>query len=1202
MKKHSDAQQDDWRHELTSALLAGAESNASDKWQKCSYDDDTRTKFDKQYDHFITQASWNFNRTSAPTFSKRPQTCLAKADSSENEECVMELQPLDPAELDGTAYARSSPTFFKARLGSKDNKNVVGLLDNCASLSLIDRKLLAHIPEVRIQEKHVRIQGVGSDESKEFCVLPIYIDCVRSKDGQKESARVKLWAEFHILDSLCESFVVGMDVIAPYQIDIMTSRSEARIRAEGAHNVPFPIFLGKGMPRGIQDSYSVIGAETVTIPAKSETTMRVMIAEHSPDTPTTPYDLFVHPIPVVNTAMQSLGVVGKGVYSSKTDRVWFANMGNQPITLRRGTKVAKAEPMSSSDIIRRTQIRHDVGGESPAEMFSCTPKKHGDVKAQKAVAIISEQSAVHWSTKVREHFADIPYPNDRSPPEATDPLPEDWPFDIAGDFGDGKPPECLVRTIQRNIRAFTLDGKPGRIKDSMTLRLDTEDEKLTPEKFRQTSPRKKLITDDTVDQLLEWDVIGRSNSRLSYQVVIVKQAGKDRFCVDYRDLNRYTAPLVYPMQRSDEMFEALGGKRIFSCLDAARGYHQIPTEENDRWKTAFLTHRGLFEYKMMPFGLKTAPALFQQFMDKLLGGLRWTAALCYIDDVIVFSDNVEEHADHLDKVLQAAIRTGLKFTLTKCHFGYASLKLLGRRVSSEGLEVIQDKLAAIRELRPPETIKQLWHVLGLFGYYRSFIHRYSLIAAPLIALTKGFSTKEDPGSAARTKIQWSESCQTAFETLKEKLTNPPVLAYPDFIKPFVLYVDASHDGMACALHQETARVPETMSYTTRIAEKENELSAARLSKAQREDPAWSRILQDITQFGQHFTVKDGMLYRGNRICLPRGKDIQRDIFHDIHDANGHLGFAKSCDKLSKQWYRTGMTAALRSYIQGCHTCAGAKKSRQKPQGDMTVQRHMANSPFDAIALEVFPLPMCQGYDACLTITDIFTKAVVLRPTTRRADVEDIAELLFTSVICKGFLPTTIISDNDSKYTSKMWTAIMKRLSTKISLSSPYHQQADPAELTIQTVQTVLRCYNDTDWVARLPFVELALNDAKHASTGFSLHELLYTANRSPVEALRTSKDEELPEILDYARARVKEAQENIKLAQIRQKTHYDRNHRRHDTIAVGDKAFLLLELRPVPTLPRNKTSWPKWGPFTVLEISADGDRLKLDFPKTHDIE
>jgi hypothetical protein len=114
----------------------------------------------------------------------------------------------------------------------------------------------------------------------------------------------------------------------------------------------------------------------------------------------------------------------------------------------------------------------------------------------------------------------------------------------------------------------------------------------------------------------------------------------------------------------------------------------------------------------MPFGLKTAPAVFQRFMDSILGKLRWTAALCYIDDVIIFSDTVDDHIGHLAHVLRAAIAAGLKFSPTKCHFGYASLKLLGRRISTEGLEVLQDKLAAVRQLEPPRNLRELWHVLG----------------------------------------------------------------------------------------------------------------------------------------------------------------------------------------------------------------------------------------------------------------------------------------------------------------------------------------------------------------------------------------------------------------------------------------------------------------------------------------------------------
>jgi hypothetical protein len=142
---------------------------------------------------------------------------------------------------------------------------------------------------------------------------------------------------------------------------------------------------------------------------------------------------------------------------------------------------------------------------------------------------------------------------------------------------------------------------------------------------------------------------------------------------------------------------------------------------------------------------------------------------------------------------------------------------------------------------------------------------------------------------------------------------------------------------------------------------------------------------------------------------------------------------------------------------------------------------------------------------------------------------------------------------------------MDRLGARIRLSSPYHQQADPVERSIQTAQTVLRCYGNTAWVSRLQYVELVMNEAKHESTGFTPNELLYMANRSPMEALRQPSEDSTPELLEYARARIEEATEQIKIAQERQKRNYDSNHRQQDHIKVGEQAFLRLDLRPVPT-------------------------------------
>jgi translation initiation factor 2 beta subunit (eIF-2beta)/eIF-5 len=306
-----------------------------------------------------------------------------------------------------------------------------------------------------------------------------------------------------------------------------------------------------------------------------------------------------------------------------------------------------------------------------------------------------------------------------------------------------------------------------------------------------------------------------------------------------------------------------------------------------------------------------------------------------------------------------------------------------------------------------------------------------------------------------------------------------------------------------------------------------------LAALQRKDPTWRKVMENIEMFAQ-FTMRQGVLFHEEARCLPQDKEFMAKVLHDAHDTNGHMGISKSYDVMSKQWYRPGMLNILTAYVNSCVICKGAKKSRQRPSGRMHPQRNLTALAFDNIALDIFSLPLSDGYDACRTIMDTSTKMVILQPTRSTASTEDVAEMLFTSVICKGFLPSTIITDRDPKYTSGLWAAVMKKLGTKIQLTTPYHwhQQADPAERTIQTVQSVLRCYNGVDWVKRLLYVELALNEALNDSTGFATHDLLYIARKGPVadRFAETDSYENAPELLAQAKHRIREAMANIKLA------------------------------------------------------------------------
>ena len=428
-------------------------------------------------------------------------------------------------------------------------------------------------------------------------------------------------------------------------------------------------------------------------------------------------------------------------------------------------------------------------------------------------------------------------------------------------------------------------------------------------------------------------------------------------------------------------------------------------------------------------------------MDKILGSLRWTAALVFIDDVIVFFNNIEEHATHLGQLLRSAREAGLRFSKAKSHFAYSSLTMLGRRISTEGLAVIQDKVAAVQDLRAPTTVKEVWHVMGLFGYYRNFIHKFSIIAAPITALTKGVrTTRKNDGSikciAGNTKTTWTDECEQAFKTLKGKLTRPPLLAYPDFEKPFILYGDASHDGMACALHQ---RCEEAVAKP--IITEESEATRSKLKTAQASDLRWKRLLErtratpvDENNTAYSLTDDGVLLYKG-RMCLPEG--MMKEALSDCHDSIGHFGFEKTYDRLCTHWFRPGLARTVKDYIASCRICKGAKRSKLRPAGEMTPQRFIENKTFAAMAIDVIlGLPESERKNACLVMTDLFTKTVRLRATTNKATAEDIAQLIMEAVVNHGFLPTTIISDRDPKYISALWTAIMKFLKIHISITSP----------------------------------------------------------------------------------------------------------------------------------------------------------------------
>ena len=293
-------------------------------------------------------------------------------------------------------------------------------------------------------------------------------------------------------------------------------------------------------------------------------------------------------------------------------------------------------------------------------------------------------------------------------------------------------------------------------------------------------------------EMLAHDIIEPSTSDWAAPIVLVKkQDGSLRLCVDYWRMNSVSKADAYPMPRIDELIDELGRARYLSTLDLTKGYWQVPVSTDAQRKTAFTTPFGLFQFRRMPFGLQGAPATFQRMMDKLLDGIG-DFAKAYIDDLVIFSTSWEEHLQHLRTVLQRLQEAGLTVKPTKCQFGMEECTYLGHVVGGGKVQMELSKIAAVQSFGVPRTKREVRSFLGLTGYYRKFIPQYASIASPLTDLIR----KSEPN-----RVEWTPACAAAFAKLKTILCSAPVLRTPDFEKPFVLQTDASQRGVGAVLSQ-----------------------------------------------------------------------------------------------------------------------------------------------------------------------------------------------------------------------------------------------------------------------------------------------------------------------------------------------------------------------------------------------------------------
>ena len=642
------------------------------------------------------------------------------------------------------------------------------MVDTGAAVSLLSSRIWSTLGG----EKVVQLSPWGGKQIIGVIGSPLMVLGVCTLDLRFTD--IVIQTDFVVVDSLAVEAIIGLDFLESQGCVVDLPNKVLQVKG-----LLVPLERSQSMDDSQQISADVAVVETLFIPPFSEI-QTMALCNPVIDHRTWLIEGSRADLPIlIAGALVTSTPTGQGGYVP----ILIVNPLPTDVTIYEGTRVAKASPVESMMVA--------PVGEVPSRWSPTVPQ----VSSQKNIML---QKMVERSTS-----------------------------DLTADEK-----EELYRLLLEYADVFAESsvelGRTSLIKHS----IDTGNEHPIRQPCRRVPPARREQCRDLIKDMLQKNIIQPSSSPWASPVVLVgKKDGSLRFCVDYRKLNAITRKDAYPLPRVDDSLEALSGSRWFSTLDLLSGYWQVEIDEKDRPKTAFTTGDGLFEFRVMPFGLCNAPAVFQRLMDLVLSGIRWEHCLVYIDDIIIMGKTFKDHLQNLRIVLERLRSAGLRLKPEKCSLFRDQVVFLGHVITRHGIGTDPDKTVTVKNWIVPTSTREVQRFLGLVGYYRRYIQDFSMIAKPLYRLT-------ERGRA----FEWTNECDAAFQELKKRLISAPVLVFPNFNKPFLLDTDGSETGVGAVLSQLSDDGQEcVVAYGSRT-----------LSKAERKYNVTRKELLAVVTFVKHF--------------------------------------------------------------------------------------------------------------------------------------------------------------------------------------------------------------------------------------------------------------------------------------------------------------------------------------------------------------